>query len=52
VQNYKKTSAQIAKNRFLYFVNKRNMCIFAVQKQEQNNEEVIAHHFDGRFTAF
>jgi len=35
VQNYKKTSAQIAKNSFLNFVNKRNMCIFAVQKQEQ-----------------
>jgi hypothetical protein len=47
-----KTSAQIAKNRFLYFVNKRNMCIFAVQKQEQNNEEAIAHHFYGRFAAF
>ena len=30
------------------------MCIFAVQKQEQNNdnEEATAHHFYGRFAAF
>jgi hypothetical protein len=32
MQNYKKTFAQITKNSFLYFVNKQNMCIFAVQK--------------------
>lgn len=32
--------------------NKDYTLFFDFQKQERNNEEAIAHRFDGRFTAF